>query len=93
MGSPGDDMILLFGMPRSGTTWVGKTFDSHPIVAYRHEPDAQFRLNPSIPLFPDVEDHDLYKASLLNYCRKSYRVARREPVGNNPRFRSSVNRF
>lgn len=21
--------ILLFGMPRSGTTWIGKLFDSH----------------------------------------------------------------
>ena len=31
--------ILLFGMPRSGTTWLGKIFDSHPQVLYRHEPD------------------------------------------------------
>lgn len=32
--------ILLFGMPRSGTTWLGKLFDSHPHVLYRHEPDT-----------------------------------------------------
>ena len=36
--------ILLFGMPRSGTTWLGKIFDSHPRVLYRHEPDTWQRL-------------------------------------------------
>ena len=36
--------ILLFGMPRSGTTWLGKIFDSHPLVLYRHEPDTWQRL-------------------------------------------------
>ena len=31
--------ILLVGLPRSGTTWVGKIFDSHPSTLYLHEPD------------------------------------------------------
>ncbi|NMP33046.1 sulfotransferase [Thalassotalea sp. M1531] len=32
--------ILLFGMPRSGTTWIGKIFDSHQDTYYLHEPDS-----------------------------------------------------
>ncbi|WP_353249432.1 sulfotransferase [Salinisphaera sp. T31B1] len=36
----GRQLLLLFGMPRSGTTWLGKLFDSHPHVLYRHEPDT-----------------------------------------------------
>jgi hypothetical protein len=41
--------VLLFGMPRSGTTWLGKIFDSHPRVLYRHEPDTWQRLK-DIPI-------------------------------------------
>lgn len=32
--------ICIFGLPRSGTTWLGKIFDSHPDTLYRHEPDS-----------------------------------------------------
>ena len=32
--------IFLFGSPRSGTSWLGRIFDSHPDTVYRHEPDA-----------------------------------------------------
>jgi hypothetical protein len=44
-------LILLFGMPRSGTSWVGKIFDSHPSTIYRHEPDARNALR-GVPLLP-----------------------------------------
>ncbi len=48
-------LICLFGMPRSGTTWIGKIFDSHPDTLYMHEPDTWQRIN-NIPLFP-AEDY------------------------------------
>lgn len=32
-------IILVLGAQRSGTSWLGKIFDSHPAVLYRHEPD------------------------------------------------------
>ena len=38
-GSDKLPVILLFGMPRSGTTWMAKLIDSHPAVYYKHEPD------------------------------------------------------
>jgi hypothetical protein len=34
-----ESLILILGLPRSGTSWLGKVFDSHPEVAYLHEPD------------------------------------------------------
>jgi hypothetical protein len=32
-------VTIIIGARRSGTTWIGKIFDSHPDVLYRHEPD------------------------------------------------------
>lgn len=42
--SRGRRLVALLGMPRSGTTWVAKLMDSHPDVAYRHEPESGGRL-------------------------------------------------
>lgn len=55
--------ILLFGMPRSGTTWIGKIFDSHPATLYRHEPDSWGELN-SVPLIPSLNDVDTNRAAV-----------------------------
>lgn len=59
--------ILLFGMPRSGTTWIGKIFDSHPDTLYRHEPDSWGLLN-AIPLMAPVERADEYAQGVQAFC-------------------------
>jgi hypothetical protein len=38
-------LLLLFGMPRSGTTWLAKIIDSHPDIIYRHEPDSREKID------------------------------------------------
>jgi hypothetical protein len=44
-------LLLLFGTPRSGTTWLGKIFDSHPLTLYKHEPDRSgFGLPFAVPV-------------------------------------------
>jgi hypothetical protein len=55
---PFDRPILALGMPRSGTTWLGKILDSHPETLYRHEPDTWRRLD-AVPLFASPERTDL----------------------------------
>ena len=30
--------VSIHGVPRSGTSWLGQIFNSHPEVAYRHQP-------------------------------------------------------
>jgi hypothetical protein len=37
-------IFLVFGLPRSRTTWLGKIFDSQPDTLYRHEPNNHPRL-------------------------------------------------
>ena len=51
----GNRVTLVFGLPRSGTTWLGKIFDSHPMTLYRHEPDSVERIS-GVPLLPDAPD-------------------------------------
>jgi hypothetical protein len=48
-------LIVIVSSPRSGSTWVGKLFDSHPLTIYRHEPDGEGRLA-HVPLFPSAAD-------------------------------------
>ena len=36
-------MIFIFSLSRSGSSWLGKIFDSHPDVFYLHEPDIEDR--------------------------------------------------
>lgn len=51
-GDNGSGPILLAGLPRSGTTWIGKIFDSHPSTLYLHEPDSAVPMK-EIPLLVD----------------------------------------
>jgi hypothetical protein len=62
-------IILLFGMPRSGTTWIGKIFDSHPDTLYRHEPDSWGLLN-AIPLMAPVEQAGEYAPPIRDFCAR-----------------------
>lgn len=79
--------ILIFGMPRSGTTWIGKLFDSHPDTLYRHEPDSVRRL--SLPLFPEKEDTPRYREELEKFVAMLPRLRSPEVVGKQPLFPKS----
>lgn len=41
-------VVSLHGAPRSGTSWLGKVFDSHPDVAYRFQPLFSYRFKGAI---------------------------------------------
>lgn len=79
--------ILVFGMPRSGTTWIGKLFDSHPDTLYRHEPDSMRKL--SMPLFPEREDAPRYREELEQFIASLARMRSPEVVGKQPLFPKS----
>ncbi|HKH43129.1 MAG TPA: hypothetical protein VKM72_00510, partial [Thermoanaerobaculia bacterium] len=53
-------LILVLGLPRSGTSWLGKVFDSHPEVFYLHEPDkhVQGELPVLLPVDRSAEGRD-----------------------------------
>lgn len=76
--------ILVFGMPRTGTTWVGKLFDSHPETLYRHEPDSVVRL--SMPLFPEQQDAERYRSELKHFLASMPYLRSPKIVGKQPLF-------
>ncbi|WP_405234335.1 sulfotransferase family protein [Lentisalinibacter salinarum] len=77
-------LILLFGLPRSGTTWLGKIFDSHPRTLYRHEPDSVDRLD--LPLLIESLPADSVE-TLRDYCRGIRSNRALKVVGKSPVFR------
>lgn len=79
--------ILVFGLPRSGTTWIGKLFDSHPDTLYRHEPDSVRRL--SMSLFPEKQDANRYREELEQFVVALPRMRSPEVVGKQPLFPKS----
>lgn len=38
MRNPPERFLAIFGVPRSGTTWLGQLFNASPQVAYRYQP-------------------------------------------------------
>ena len=59
--------LLLVGMARSGTSWIGKIFDSHPATLYKHEPDRSI---PDVPMIPRLEDAEHYREPLARFIDK-----------------------
>ena len=77
-------MIILLGMPRSGTTWVGKIFDSHPLTFYCHEPDTSERLG--LPLFPANGEWHAHFPEITTFARRLNRPLPMRVVGKLPLF-------
>ena len=65
----GTGIILIAGMARSGTTWIGKIFDSHRRNLYRHEPDSVLR-DAAIPLVAPPEEIPRLEAASRHYVQK-----------------------
>jgi hypothetical protein len=80
-------IILLFGMPRSGTTWLGKIFDSHPDTLYRHEPDSVSRIK-TLPILPEEYSQAAIE-QLRDYCRTVRDNRKLKVAGKTPIFEKS----
>jgi Sulfotransferase family len=81
-------VVLLLGAPRSGTTWLGKIFDSHPGVIYRHEPDLVLRTL-DFPKICDEADIATYRSTARRYLDRLTMVRTLKTAGPFPLFRKS----
>jgi len=76
---------LLLGMPRSGTTWLGKIFDSAPNTLYRHEPDSYGRLR-SLPLAPAVEQTEALSDTIKGFFETVTQIRDTKVTASTPIF-------
>ena len=79
-------LTLLFGMPRSGTTWIAKIFDSHPDTLYRHEPDSGGTLN-EVPFFPKTDQWEKHHRAVESFVRDLLAMNSSRVAGSLPIFR------
>jgi hypothetical protein len=75
-------------MPRSGTTWLGKIFDSHPDTLYRHEPDSVTRIE-GLPLLPESESVDLHRPAIESFVQALPEMRHPKVAASLPVFRKS----
>lgn len=76
-------LIFILGSPRSGTSWVGKTFDSHPETLYRMEPDTVLRGD-----YPFVAD-TLHTEEAAAHISKMANLKTLKVTGSRPTFKKA----
>jgi Sulfotransferase family len=85
-------LVLILGVPRSGTSWIGKIFDSHPAVVYRHEPDDVIGQK-ELPLVCPIEDIPRYTDAARRFVARLTNVRQIKSVGTWPVFAKQFQPF
>ncbi|MGH7100447.1 MAG: sulfotransferase, partial [Stellaceae bacterium] len=78
-------IVFILGAPRSGTSWLGKLFDSHPAVLYRHEPDAVLRPT-GLPWLCSAKDIPHHVDAMRGYVTRLMSVRQLKASGTRPVF-------
>lgn len=86
--SMGEDLplpkfLLVFGSARSGTSWIGKVFDSHPFTLYKHEPDRFFR---DLPMAPRPSDAQKFAPAIRRFFSELPQFTQTHVAGSLPIF-------
>jgi len=73
----------VFGSARSGTSWIGKVFDSHPLTLYKHEPDRFFR---DLPMAPWPSDAEKFAPAIRRFFSQLPLLTQTHVAGSLPVF-------
>jgi hypothetical protein len=87
-----DQLVMVLGATRSGTSWLGKVFDSHPDVLYRHEPDLALWEH-RLPFFIPERDTDAYVAIAAEYVARLMHTPTFKTSSQLPAFRKNYHAF
>jgi hypothetical protein len=84
--------LFIVGMTRGGNTWLGKIFDAHRDVFYRHEPDSILKTR-AIPAFCADRDIDLHLPAARQYFEAVLKVRTSKAIGTFPIMPKSYHSF
>jgi len=56
----------IFGVPRSGTSWLGQIFNSSPNVAYRFQPLFSYAFKSRLNEHSTADDIENFSRDILN---------------------------
>ncbi len=59
-------IITIVGTPRSGTSWLGQTIDSCPIVVYRYQPIFSYAFKNAVNINSSKEDFEKFFKDIYN---------------------------
>ncbi|MGD8427707.1 MAG: sulfotransferase, partial [Balneolaceae bacterium] len=74
--------IAIFGVPRSGTSWLGQIFNSSPQVAYRYQPIFAYSFKRGLSELSSSEDIQTFHRELL--CLDDDFVCQKRNISGNP---------
>jgi hypothetical protein len=83
------DKIAIFGVPRSGTTWLSQIFNSHPDVALRFQPLFSYGHKGSLSPHSSAEEIRVFFETIL--CSKdAFALMATEIQRNYPTFQKAI---
>lgn len=81
--------IGIFGVPRSGTSWLGQIFNSHPDVALRFQPLFSYGHKGSLSAHSSAEQIRTFFEEIL-YSKDAFATMTSEAQKNYPAFQKSA---
>ena len=78
---------FIMSSARSGSTWLGKVFDSHPDVMYLHEPDIVDRGLDLLPIWFADKPNAMQLEGARSYLHRLVTARSLRATGTRPHFR------
>ncbi len=82
------DKVAIFGVPRSGTTWLSQIFNSHPDVTLRFQPLFSYSHKGSLSEHSSAEEIGAFFEEIL-YTQDAFATMKSEFQKNYPIFQKS----
>jgi hypothetical protein len=84
-------VVAIFGMPRSGTSWLGQIFDSAPEVCFRLEPIFSYAFKNQVDEFSTISDFDRFFKGIYCSDDKFMKQEEKRISGSYPSFQKDNN--